>query len=72
MNEQVIKNKQHVTANNRRPSNLIIRIHVMKSNSLETCTCGGLYYSIEPLPKGFTLPHTRLVHDHLRSLSYKS
>ena len=40
----------------------------MKSDSLETCTYGGLYYSVKPLPMGFTLLHTRLIHDHLRSL----
>jgi len=33
------------------------------------CTCGGLYCSTEPMPMSFTLPHTRLVHDHLRPLS---
>ena len=54
---------------NRRLFNSIIQIHVMKSDSLETCTCGGLYCSTKPLPMGFTLPHTRLVHDHLMPLS---
>ena len=51
----------------KRHSNSIIRIHVMKSESLGTCTCGGLYCSAQPLPMDFILPHTRLIHDHLRS-----
>jgi len=45
------------------------QIHIIRSNSLNVCTCGGLYYSAEPLPMGFTLPRTRLAHDHLGSLS---
>jgi len=31
-----------------------------QSDSLDACTCGGLYCSAEPLPMGFTLPCTRL------------
>jgi len=58
-------------ANDKRPSNSIIQICVMKSDSLVACTCGGLYCSTEPLPMGFTVPHTRLVHDHLRPLSFQ-
>jgi len=64
-----MKHKQHVTISSRRLSNSIIRIHVMKTDSLETYTCGDLYCSAEPLPMSFTLPHTGLVHNHLRSLS---
>jgi len=45
------------------------RIHIIRSNSLDACTCDGLYYSAEPLPMGFTLPHTRLAFKHLRPLS---
>ncbi|QCE11725.1 hypothetical protein DEO72_LG10g2961 [Vigna unguiculata] len=37
----------------------IIRINMLRSDSLEAYTCGGLYYSAEPLPMGVTLPHTR-------------
>jgi len=40
-----------------------------QSDSLDACTCGGLYYSAEPLPMGFTLPRTRLAFKHLRPLS---
>jgi len=69
MSKQVIEHKQHVIATNKRPFNSIFRIHVMKSDSLVACTCGGLYCSTEPLPMSFTLPHTRLIHDHLRPLS---
>jgi len=47
----------------------IIRIHILRSDSLDTCTCGGLYCSAEPLPMGFTLPRTRLTFKHLRPLS---
>ena len=47
----------------------IILIHIKRSDSLDACTCGGLYYSAEPLPMGFTLPHTRLAFKHLKSLS---
>jgi len=47
----------------------IIRIHILRSDSLDVCTCGSLYFSAEPLPMGFTLPHTRLTFKHLRSLS---
>jgi len=36
---------------------------------LDACTCGGLYCSVEPLPMGFTLPHTRLAFKRLRPLS---
>ena len=41
----------------------------MRSDTLVACICNGLYGSAEPLPIGFTIPHTRLVHDHLRPLS---
>jgi len=54
-----------VKANNARPSNSIIWKHIKRSYSLDACTCGGLYCSIEPLPMGFTLPHTRLAFNHL-------
>jgi len=47
----------------------IIRIHIMRSDSLHACTCGGLHYSAKSLPMGLTLPRTRLAHDHLGSLS---
>jgi len=47
----------------------IIRINMLRSDSLEAYTCGGLYYSAEPLPMGFTLPHTRLAFKRLRPLS---
>jgi len=47
----------------------ITRIHIIRSDSLDACTCGGLYYSAEPLPMSFTLPHTRLAFKHLRPLS---
>jgi len=47
----------------------IIRINILGSDSLDACTCGGLYYSAEPLPMGFTLPHTRLAFKRLRPLS---
>jgi len=47
----------------------IIRINILGSDSLDACTCGGLYCSAEPLPMGFTLPHTRLAFKHLRQLS---
>jgi len=47
----------------------IIRIHMLRSDSLDACTCGGLYCSAEPLPMGFTLPHTRLAFKRLRPLS---
>jgi len=49
----------------------IIRINILGSDSLDACTCGGLYCSAEPLPMGFTLPHTRLAFKHLRPLSCK-
>jgi len=49
----------------------IIRIHIIRSDSLDACTCGGLYCSAKPLPMGFTLPHTRLAFKHLRPLSYQ-
>jgi len=58
-------------ATNQRPYNSIIWIHVMRSDSLVICTCGRLYFSAEPSPMSFTLPRTRLVHDHLKSLSYQ-
>ena len=58
-------------ANHDKPSNLIIQIHVMKSDSLVACTCSDLYYSAEPLPMSFILPQVRLVNDHLRTLSYQ-
>jgi len=47
----------------------IIRIHILRSDSPDACTCGGLYCSAEPLPMGFTLPHTRLAFKRLRPLS---
>ena len=47
----------------------IIQIHIIRSDSLNVCTCGGLYCSAEPLPMGFTLPYTRLAFKHLRPLS---
>jgi len=47
----------------------IIRIHILRSDSLDACTCGGFYCSTEPLPMGFTLPHTRLAFKRLRPLS---
>jgi len=40
----------HVKANNARPSNLIIQIHIRRSDSLDACTCGDLYCSAESLP----------------------
>jgi len=39
-------------------------------DSLEAHTRYGLYYSAKPFRMGFTLPRTRLIHDHLRPLSY--
>jgi len=48
---------------------LIIRINIIRSDSLDVCTCGGLYCSAEPLPMGFTLPYTRLTFKRLRPLS---
>jgi len=65
------KHTRHVKANNARPSNSIIRINIKISKSLDACTCVGVYCSAEPLSMGFTLPRTRLVHDHLWSLSYQ-
>jgi len=47
----------------------IIRINIIRSDSLDACTCGGLYCSTKPLSMSFTLPHTRLAFKHLRSLS---
>jgi len=47
----------------------IIRIHILRSDSVDACTRGGLYCSAEPLPMGFTLPCTRLTFKHLRPLS---
>jgi len=47
----------------------IIRIHILRSDSLDACTRGGLYCSAEPLPMGFTLPLTRLAFKRLRPLS---
>ena len=47
----------------------IIRINILRSDSLDACTCGGLYYSAASLPMGFTLPHTRLTFKHPRPLS---
>jgi len=47
----------------------IIRIHILRSDSMDACTRGGLYCSAEPLPMGFTLPRTRLTFKHLRPLS---
>jgi len=58
-----------VIANNKRPYNSIIQIHVMRMNSLVACTCGGLYCFAEPLTMGFTLPRITLFHDHLSPLS---
>jgi len=69
--QQINKHTEHVIANSTRPSNLIIWIHVMRLDSPVVCTYDGLYCSTEPMPMGFTLPYTRLVHDHLGSLSYK-
>jgi len=34
----------------------------MRSDSLDAC--GSIYRSAEPLPMDFSLPCTRLVHDH--------
>ena len=51
------------------PYDSIIWIHILRSDSLDACTCGGLYCSAEPLPMGFTLPHTRLAFTRLRPLS---
>jgi len=50
-------------------SNSIIRINIKRSDSLDACTCGGLYCPAEPLSMSFTLPPTRLVHDCLGPLS---
>ena len=61
----------NVMLNNARPSNTVIQIHIMRSDSLDACTCGGLYCSAEPLPMSFILLRTRLVHDHLGSLSWQ-
>ena len=47
----------------------IIRINISRLDSLDACTCGGLYCSTEPLPMGFTLPCTRLAFKRLRPLS---
>jgi len=47
----------------------IFQIHILGSDSLDACICGGLYCSTEPLPMGFTLPHTRLAFKRLRPLS---
>jgi len=43
--------------------------NIIRSDSLDVCTCGGLYCSAEPLPMGFTLPQTMLSFKHLRPLS---
>ena len=51
------------------PYDSIIRIHILRSDSLDVCTRGGLYCSAEPLPMGFTLPLTRLAFKRLRPLS---
>jgi len=42
---------------------------MLRSDSLDACTRGGLYCSAEPLPMGFTLPLTRLAFKRLRPLS---
>jgi len=55
-------------SNNARSSDSFIRINIKRSVLLDVCTCGDLYCSTEPLPMGFTLPRTRLVHG---SLSYQ-
>jgi len=47
----------------------IIRINILRSDSLDACTRGDLYCSTEPLPMSFTLPRTRLTFKHLRPLS---
>ena len=52
-----------------RPYDSIIQIHMLRSDSLDACACGGLYCSAEPLPMGFTLPHTRLAFKRLKPLS---
>ena len=54
-----------------KPSDSIIWIHIMISDSLDVYTCGGLYCSVKLLPMGFTLSHTMLVHYHLEPLSYQ-
>ena len=50
----------------------IIQINILRSDSPDACTCGGLYYFAEPLPIGFTLPDTRLAFKRLRPLSCQS
>jgi len=50
-------------------SNSIFWIHVMIRFIGVGCTCRNLYCSAESLSMGFTIPRTRLVHDHLRLLS---
>jgi len=61
--------KESCYSNQARHYDSIIRIHILRSDSLDACTCGGLYCSAEPLPMGFTLPHTRLAFKRLRALS---
>jgi len=68
---QVMTNKQDTITqlSGARHYNSIIRIHILGSDSLDARTRGGLYCSAEPLPMGFTLPHTRLAFKRLRPLS---
>ena len=42
-----------------------------QSDSMDVCTCGGLYCFAEPIANGFHLPCTRLAFKHLRPLSYQ-
>jgi len=55
------------------PTSKTLRLNYLdtynQSDSLDACTCGGLYCSADPLLLGFTLPRTRLAFKHLRPLS---
>jgi len=55
--------------NNAISSDSIIRINIKRLDSLDVCTCGGLYCSTESLPMDFILPRTRLAFNHLGSFS---
>ena len=61
--------KESCYSNQARHYDSIIRIHILRSNSLDACNCDGLYCPAEPLLMSFTLPHTRLAFKRLRPLS---
>jgi len=52
---QVIVTQITCNTKHSRHSHSIIWIHIMKSDSLETCTCSGLYCYTKSLPIGFSV-----------------